>query len=65
MSFRKILQKAGVTVANLKSHGLLHGSVVYEVTRKGGRPRAEVRLLTVSIKEALSGATRTMQCRRE
>jgi hypothetical protein len=61
--YGRILQKAGVDMAILTSHGRLHDSVVYEATRTGATLRAEVGFLTVSIKDLLVGKERGMSKR--
>lgn len=52
--FGEILQKAAVDVSIVTSHGQLHDSVVYEATRQGATPKAEVRLIAAQLRSALA-----------
>ena len=53
--YGEILQKAGVDVAVMTSHGQLHDSVLFEAVRAGATPRAEVRFIAAQLKVALKG----------
>lgn len=51
--YGEILQKAGVDVAIMTSHGQLHDSVLFEAVRAGATPRAALRLIAAQLKMAL------------
>jgi acetyl esterase len=53
--YGEILQKAGVNVAIMTSHGQLHDSVLFEALRAGATPRAAVRLIAAQLKMAFKG----------
>jgi acetyl esterase len=50
--YGEILQKAGVDVAIMTSHGQLHDSVLFEAVRAGATPRAAVSLIATQLKAA-------------
>lgn len=50
--YGEILQRAGVDVAIMTSHGQLHDSVLFEAVRAGATPQAAVRLIAAQLKAA-------------